>query len=100
MLKRLSNSDFKGVHTCLLFIITMANANVVRVITPIEQCLSLNQNRRIQNLTADWVGFDKCKKFIYGVIICEEKLQLIAQSVFGGNVILVQQFSLDDINPF
>lgn len=65
------------------------------IIIPIDQCIS-----QIPNFgsVVDWIGFDKYEKFIYGVEVNGGKLLLVAQSVFGGNKIILQRVDLDDEN--
>lgn len=46
---------------------------------------------QVQNRGCQWIGFDKYNKLVYGVVACGKKLQLVTQSVFGGDAIVVQE---------
>lgn len=72
-----------------------AMSDAVNTIISLEnQCIS---EIRVRSAT-NWIGFDKYKKFIYGFVHCNFnlKLQFVAQSVFGGEAILLKQISLDE----
>lgn len=53
----------------------------------------LNQwNGQVQNRVRHWIDFDKkYNKFIYGLAACGKKLQLVAQSVLGGDAVVLQE---------
>lgn len=65
------------------------------IISPVDQCVS--QIRNVGSLI-DWIGFDKYKKVICGAKRKNGKLCLVAQSVFGGDKIILQQINLGDKN--
>lgn len=70
----------------------------INTISPADQCICQVQNRSYENFEIIWIGFDKFHKLIYGVVHSGEKLQLVAQSVFGGDAVIVQQIVLRCIN--
>lgn len=49
--------------------------------------------RQVQNRRKTWIGFNKYKKLIYDVVYCDGQLQLVAQSIFGGDTLTVNQIS-------